>query len=393
MPTRSTPGRSEETPAEVSNKTLRALAKLEGDILNPEVTTLVDRIKSASAGGEQALPEAVNYALIEDFDFDKDEVGEYCFGAADIDPTKVDPSRYKDLFENPSTYDEAWNHDDPFQREKWREAITKELTKMEEKGVWSKIKRSDMDEGRRCVKHKWVLEIKRSGRFRARLVACGYSQIPGVDFTETYSPVVNDITFRIALTLKVVYGMDSKVFDVETAFLHGELKEVIYMDCPLGFDHEEGECLRLEKSIYGLVQASCRYGKKFSDVLVKQLGFQRSDSDPCLFMRGEGDERLIILTYVDDNLVLGKTKMIDAFLEEFKKTEFTFTVEDTLEDYLSCEVKLSPSKTAWIGQPHMIKKIEKTFGEEVKSLKEYLTPGTPGFKLKKPDEGDTTPRC
>ena len=82
-------------------------------------------------------------------------------------------------------FDEAWNHPDEWQRSKWREAIMKEFTKMEKLNVGKKIKRQDMPEGQRCVKHKWVFEIKRNGVFHARLVACGYSQIPGVDFMET----------------------------------------------------------------------------------------------------------------------------------------------------------------------------------------------------------------
>ena len=217
-------------------------------------------------------------------------------------------------------------------------------------------------------------------------MACGYSQIPGIDYSEVYSPVVNDITFRIVVLIMIMFGMDAIIFDVEMAFLHGDLKERIYMDCPEGIEHGEDECLLLIKSIYGLVQASSRYGKKFASVL-ESLGFQKCPSDPCLFMRGTGDKRLIILTYVDDNLVVGKKEEIRSFLDnEFSKTEFTFTVEDTLDDYLSCEVLIDKAeKRGWIGQPHMVKKIEKTFGEEVKGLKNYQTPGTPGFKIMKPE--------
>jgi len=82
-----------------------------------------------------------------------------------VDYSKVDPSKYKDIFENPATFEEAWFHPCPFQRKKWREAITKELTKMTQMKVWTKIKRSTMPPNRRCVKYKWVLEIKRDGRF------------------------------------------------------------------------------------------------------------------------------------------------------------------------------------------------------------------------------------
>ena len=302
----------------------------------------------------------------------------------------VDPSRFKDLFENPKTFDEAWNHPDPFQRKKWRMAIKKEFDKMESKKVWKKIKRSEMESGRRCVKHKWVFEIKRSGIFRARLVACGYSQLPMLDYDgSVYSPVVNDVTFRIAIIMMIVNDLDAVIFDIETAFLLGDLKELIYMDCPQGFEHEDDECLLLTKTIYGLVQSSRQYNLKFVATL-KSLGFSQSVSDPCLFMRGKGDKLLIILTYVDDNLTLGKTDEIKKFLNELKNTEFTYTVEENLQDYLSCEIRKSADgKKGWIGQPHMVKKIQKTFEEDVKGLQKYNTPGTPGFKIIKPKEDES----
>ena len=69
--------------------------------------------------------------------------------------------------------------------------------------VWKKVPRSTMGANRRCVKHKWVFEIKRSGIFRARLAACGYSQVPGVDFTEVYAPVANDVTYRLLVITSV----------------------------------------------------------------------------------------------------------------------------------------------------------------------------------------------
>lgn len=108
---------------------------------------------------------------------------------------------------------------------------------MKQHGVWKKIRRSEMPEGRRCVKHKWVLEIKRNGIFRARLVACGYSQVAGIDFTEVYSPVVNDATVRTMLIAMMIWDLEAMLIDVETAFLHGILPsgEEIYMDCPIGW--------------------------------------------------------------------------------------------------------------------------------------------------------------
>jgi hypothetical protein len=84
---------------------------------------------------------------------------------------------------------------------------------------------------------------------------------------------------------------------------------------------------------------------------------------------------LIILSYVDNNLTIGKRSAIDAFLKEFKESEFTFTLEEGLSDYLSCDIQMDrASLTGWIGQPHMVKKIEKTFGEDVSKLQSYTIP-------------------
>jgi Reverse transcriptase (RNA-dependent DNA polymerase) len=152
--------------------------------------------------------------------------------------SEVDPTKYADIYENPKTFDEAWNHPEPFQREKWREGINKEFDRMASKKVWTKIKRSQMEKGRRCVKHKWVFLIKRSGTFRSRLVACGYSQIPGTDFDLMYSAVANDMTFRMILIAMLTWKLSSLIFDVETAFLHGDLSIPIYMDCPAGMEHD-----------------------------------------------------------------------------------------------------------------------------------------------------------
>ena len=93
--------------------------------------------------------------------------------------------------------------------------------------VWQKIKRSQIPSDQRCVKSKWVFKIKRNGVYRARIVACGYSQIPGVDFSENYSPVVNDITYCLLIVAIIIFHLSAKIVDVETAFLYGDLDEKI----------------------------------------------------------------------------------------------------------------------------------------------------------------------
>ena len=89
-----------------------------------------------------------------------------------------------------------------------------------------------------------------------RLVACGYSQVPGVDYSENYAPVINDVMWRILLIMKLIWGLDAIIVDVETTFLHGKLKEQIFMELPEGMTSFDDKCLELLKSLYGLVQAA-----------------------------------------------------------------------------------------------------------------------------------------
>ena len=104
-------------------------------------------------------------------------------------------------------------------------------------------------------------------------MACGYSQIPGVNFSENYSPVVHDVTFQILILILIVFGLKAKIVDVETAFLYGSLEEEIFMECPPGMtDAKDNDILALNQCICGLVQAATQSHKKVVEILHK-IGF------------------------------------------------------------------------------------------------------------------------
>ena len=145
-------------------------------------------------------------------------------------------SAFTSDLEEPKTFSEAWNHQEPKIRNQWREAMKKELNNMECKNVWTEKQKNEIPIDRRLVGCKWVVKLKRDGAHRARLAALGYSQVPGIDFTESFAPVVNDVTFRIALTRMMVENLDSMLMDVETAFLYGDLDEEINMEVPVGLN-------------------------------------------------------------------------------------------------------------------------------------------------------------
>jgi hypothetical protein len=79
---------------------------------------------------------------------------------------------------------------------------------MKEKGVYAKICKSELPNRRTCIKNNWVFKVKRNGIFRARLVACGYSQVTGVNFQESFAPVIYDVTFRM---LKILFLLSALV--------------------------------------------------------------------------------------------------------------------------------------------------------------------------------------
>jgi Reverse transcriptase (RNA-dependent DNA polymerase) len=106
---------------------------------------------------------------------------------------------------------------------------------MHEKQVWTITPRSEIPPHCKVIGNRWVFVQKDDGRFRARTVAKGFTQIRGKDFQENHSPVVNDTTFHSILVLKLLLGLDAVQFDIEAAFLYGELEEELWMDLPEGY--------------------------------------------------------------------------------------------------------------------------------------------------------------
>ena len=129
------------------------------------------------------------------------------------------------------------------------------------------IDKVKIPETRRLIGNKWVFKIQRDGTYRGRLVPLGYSQIPGVDYTDNFAPVAHDVSFSIALARMMVEKLDSLVMDVETASLYGDIEEEIFMKSPVGMEDIDPrsspeDCYQLKKVIYGLCQAARQFWKK-----------------------------------------------------------------------------------------------------------------------------------
>ena len=221
---------------------------------------------------------------------------------------------------------------------------------MIERGVWRKVDRKNIPNNRRLIGNKWVFKIKRDGTYRARLVALGYSQIPGVDYTDNFAPVAHDVSFRIALARMMVEKFDSLVMDVETAFLYGDIEEEIFMKSPIGMEEIDPgsspeDCYQLKKGIYGLCQAARQFWKKFVDTIRQEsFGFQVSPADPCVLCKEDKLGICLIIMYVDDMLIIGKKEQIEDFASKIQKM-FSVKIQHNLADYLGCEFHMNKERT------------------------------------------------
>jgi hypothetical protein len=167
----------------------------------------------------------------------------------------------------------------------------------------------DAPEGRKVITCKWVFSVKRNQwnefeRFKARLVARGFTQIYGINYQETFAPVVKFTSLRIMFALAAHYGLTIYQMYVVTAFLNADLDKEIYMSQPPGLPpklNARGEemVLKLHKSIYGLKQAS-RQWYRLIDSIFKSLGFTRLKSDHSLYLCRRREIIVIIALYVED---------------------------------------------------------------------------------------------
>ncbi|KAJ9548514.1 hypothetical protein OSB04_021057 [Centaurea solstitialis] len=170
-------------------------------------------------------------------------------------------------------------------------------------------------------------------------VAKGSRQQPGIDFKETFSPVVKSTTIRVVLSLVITQQWSLRQLDVQNAFLHGTLNEIVYMEQPPGFvdpQRPDHVCL-LHKSIYGLKQAPRAWFQRLSMALFS-IGFKGSKTDPSLFIYSSQGTILYMLVYVDDIIITGNNDVaINAVVNRLRTT---FAIKDLgpLHYFLGIEI-------------------------------------------------------
>jgi hypothetical protein len=226
----------------------------------------------------------------------------------------------------------------------WRTAMMDEYQALVDNNTWQLVPRPP---GANVVTGKWIFRHKfhadgSLARHKARWVVRGFSQREGVDYDETFSPVVKPATIRSVLCIAASRAWPIHQLDVKNAFLHGHLEETVYCQQPPGFidpgapDH----VCRLQKSLYGLKQAPRAWYQRFA-TFVRKLGFVASTSDTSLFILREGTSLAYLLLYVDDIVLTASSSALLQRIMTRLSSEFAMTDLGALHHFLGIAVTRS----------------------------------------------------
>jgi hypothetical protein len=188
----------------------------------------------------------------------------------------------------------------------WMQAMREEMSSLEKQKCWELV---PLPQGTKAIKGRWVYKVKldqenKPIRYKARVVAKGFQQTYGIDYTETFAPVAKLKSIKLVLAIVAHNNLELKQLDFDTAFLNAFLSEEVYMEQPEGFHSGESTMVcKLNKALYGLKQAPYEWNQEVNNFML-QLGYTAIVCDSCVYIKKTEADRIIILClYVDDTVV------------------------------------------------------------------------------------------
>ena len=233
-----------------------------------------------------------------------------CFKASTQDG---EPRSFKEAMRRPAE-----------EKQMWVEAALKEIQALVENGTFELV---ELPEGAKAIGSRWVFKVKRNAdgsieRYKARLVAQGFSQRPGSDYHETFAPTPQWAALRTVLVLAAFEDLHLESVDISSAFLNGRLKELVYMRQPEGFEERgAGWVWRLKRSLYGLKQAGRVWHETLNEKL-EEMGFKRILCEHSIWVFGRGDSRILIPVFIDDMTIAAKSQSEINWIKSELKTYF-----------------------------------------------------------------------
>jgi len=223
--------------------------------------------------------------------------------------------------------------------------MDEEIEALERNHTWEMV---ELPRGQKAVSCKWVYTPKYRAdgtleRYKARLVARGFTQSYGIDYFETFAPVAKFNTIKILISLAAHLNWTMHQLDVKNAFLHGEIEEEVYMNPPPGYNLTTGRNLvcKLKKALYGLKQSPRAWFGRFTQAM-KKLQYSQSNGDSTMFFKkGISGKLSILIVYVDDIIITGDdTDEVDMLKQKLAE-EFDIKSLGTLRYFLGIEVAYS----------------------------------------------------
>lgn len=279
----------------------------------------------------------------------------------------------------PSVYEEA------VKEPVWVNAMNDEMNSIHKNNTWELVQ---LPKDKQVIGVKWIYKVKYHAdgsveRHKERLVAKGFAQTLGVDYAETFALVARLDTVKIILSVAAQYKWPIFQMDVKSAFLNGYIDEEVYVEQPMAYEVQGKEHLvyKLKKALYGLKQAPRAWYARIDNYFMKK-GFNRSHSEPTLYVQRIGNDILIVFLYVDDLIYTGNNKaLIEKFQAEMKQ-EFEMSDLGLMHYFLGVEV-LQTSKGIYISQTKYVADLLKKF--RMMACKAFATPIAIGEKLTKED--------
>ncbi|GJZ48148.1 ribonuclease H-like domain-containing protein, partial [Tanacetum coccineum] len=263
----------------------------------------------------------------------------------------------------------------------WIDAMNAKIEALNKNQTWII---TDFPANRKAIGNKWIFKIKykASGdidRYKAILVAKGFNQREGIDFDETFSPVVKMYTLRCLIALFVSNNWPLFQLDVNNAFLYGELEEDVYMTIPQGFANKDNKnkVCKLVKSLYGLKQAHRKWNEKLVTIL-KENGFVQSINDHSLFTKSKNNKFIALLVYVNDIVVTGNCMNEIESFKDVLKSKFNIKDLCSLKYFLGIKV-IKTKNDLCLSQRKYYLELLKEYG--LLGCKPVSTPMEPNFVL------------
>ena len=260
----------------------------------------------------------------------------------------------------PASYEQATQSP---QRAQWLQAMKDEMTAL------TKLKTfelAQLPKGRKAIGSKWVFRIKRGDkgeitRYKARLVAQGFTQRKGTDFHDTFAPVARMTSQRIVIAIAAHRHYSLFTIDISNAYLNSEIDVgSLYMRQPKGFEDpryptKSGWACRLLKSLYGLKQAGNIWNANIHSYIL-ELGFTRTHSDLCVYTK----DQIVLALHVDDFLVASTHQSFDWLVSQLQQ-RFSLSHKEA-DICLGIKIVPDTSYGFTIGQQHYLESLLVEFG-------------------------------